>query len=255
MDTQISDVSLLLVSGLVLVSLVFSYRQHLQLEKDILVSSVRAVVQLLLVGEILHIVFGYQSRLFTLGLLLVMLCNAAYNAAKKGKGIRGAYLYSLLGIGMGTSATLFILLASGAIRFEAYQLIPVGGMVMSGAMIASGLCYKELVASFRLRRQEIEVKLALGGTVHQASQALLRDAVKTGMQPNLDSAKTLGIVSLPGMMTGLILGGIDPMQAVKYQIMVTFMNLSGTAIASFIVSYLSYRSFFNRRQQYKLMKE
>ena len=69
------------------------------------------------------------------------------------------------------------------------------------------------------------------------------------MLPTIDSAKTLGIVSLPGMMTGLILAGTSPVEAIKYQIMVTFMLLSTTSIASFIACYLSYKGFFNERKQ------
>jgi putative ABC transport system permease protein len=69
------------------------------------------------------------------------------------------------------------------------------------------------------------------------------------MLPTIDSAKTLGIVALPGMMTGLILAGTSPVQAIKYQIMVTFMMLSTTSIASFIACYLSYKGFFNKRKQ------
>ena len=238
MTAHISNWSLMLASSLVLVSLAFSYRQSLQLEKDIFVSAIRAVVQLIVIGYMLQYIFGSQSHLFTIGLLLIMLYNTAYHTGKRGKGVPRAQRVSFIGIGIGTVLTLAVLLVSGALSFEAYQMIPVGGMVMSGAMVASGLCFKQLVSHFHIRQQEVEVKLALGASVKQATQDILRDAVKTGMQPTIDSAKTLGIVSLPGMMTGLILAGVDPLDAVKYQIIVTFMNLSGTAIASFIACYL-----------------
>ncbi|MCF0156181.1 MAG: iron export ABC transporter permease subunit FetB [Veillonella sp.] len=248
---EISNTSLLMASSLVFITMLFSYRQELKLEKEILISAARATVQLIVMGYILDYLFGYSNPLFTVGILLVMLGNAAYNAAKRGKGVPRAIPISFLAIGIGAAIVLSILVFSGVLQFTPYQMIPVGGMVISGAMVAIGLCYKQLVANFVGRREEIEIKLALGATAHQASHEILRDVVKTGMQPTIDSAKTLGIVSLPGMMTGLILAGLSPIEAVKYQIMVTFMSLATTAMASFIASYLAYRGFYNERKQLK----
>ncbi|MDE7487707.1 ABC transporter permease, partial [Streptococcus agalactiae] len=105
-------------------------------------------------------------------------------------------------------------------------------------MVAIGLCYKQLLSEFRSKQEEVETKLALGADILPASIDIIRDVIKTGMVPTIDSAKTLGIVSLPGMMTGLILAGTSPIQAVKYQMMVTFMLLATTSIASFVATYL-----------------
>lgn len=245
----ISTESLLLASALVLISIFMSYRQELKLEKDICISAIRAVVQLFIIGFILSWIFGGESPLFIIGLLLVMSCNAAYNAAKRGKGIPYVFWISWVALCIGATITLSILLGVGVLSFTAYQMIPVGGMVISGAMVALGLCYRQLLSNFDLRRQEVEIKLALGATPKQAAKAIVRDVVKTGMQPTVDSAKTLGIVSLPGMMTGLILAGMPPVEAVKYQIIVTFMSLSTISMACFIATYLAYQGFFTKRYQ------
>lgn len=130
-------------------------------------------------------------------------------------------------------------------------MIPIGGMIISNAMVALGLCYKQMTADFKTKREEVETKLALGADIRASSIDIIRDSIKTGMLPTIDSAKTLGIVSLPGMMTGLILAGASPLEAIKYQLMVTFMLLSTTAIASFIACSLAYRGFFNARMQVK----
>ena len=156
---------------------------------------------------------------------------------------------SWFAITVGASITLSILLLTGVLNFTAYQVIPVGGMVISGAMVAIGLCYRQMLSNFELRQQEVEIKLALGSTPKQASKAIVRDVIKTGLQPTVDSAKTLGIVALPGMMTGLILAGMPPLEAVKYQMIVTFMSLSTISIACFITCQLAYRTFFNNRNQ------
>lgn len=246
---NISITSLLISSSLVLVTLFFSYWQKLKLEKEILISVIRAVVQLVIVGYILEYVFGYKNPVFTTLLILFMIFNASYNAAKRGKVIKRGLIISFLSIVVGTIVTLAILLLSKTIQYEPYQIIPVGGMIISNAMVALGLCYKQIASDFKNKREEVETKLSLGADILPSSIEIIRDAIKTGMLPTIDSAKTLGIVSLPGMMTGLILAGSSPMEAIKYQIMVTFMLLSTTSISSFIACYLSYRSFFNSRKQ------
>lgn len=247
--TNMNLSSLLIASSLVFVSLLFSYFQKLKLEKETIISVVRAVVQLVIVGYILNYIFGLKNPLFTTLLLGFMTFNAAYNAAKRGRNIKNGLLISFVSIAAGTLLTLSILVFSGAIKYEPYQVIPVSGMIISNAMVALGLCYKQLSADFKNKREEVETKLALGGDILPSSIEIIRDSIRTGMLPTIDSAKTLGIVSLPGMMTGLILAGTSPVEAIRYQIMVTFMLLSTTAIASFIACYLSYRNFFNKRKQ------
>jgi len=205
--------------------MIMSYRQELKLEKDIFISAIRATVQLLVIGFILSYIFSTESPIFIIGLLGFMAFNAAYNSAKRGQGIPHALWISWFAITIGAWITLSILLVTGVLSFTAYQLIPVGGMVISGAMVAIGLCYRQMLSNFELRKQEVEIKLALGSTPKQA------------------------IVALPGMMTGLILAGMPPLEAVKYQMIVTFMSLSTISIACFITCQLSYRTFFNTRNQ------
>lgn len=246
---NISVTSLLVASSLVLVSLLFSYFQKLKLEKETIISVIRAVVQLVAVGYVLEYIFGLRNPVFTTLLVLLMAFNAAYNAAKRGKGIRHGILISFVSIVAGAGLTLAVLVLSGAIRYEASQIIPISGMIISNAMVALGLCYRQISADFKSRRDEVETKLSLGADVLPSSIEIIRDSIRTGMIPTIDSAKTLGIVSLPGMMTGLILAGTSPIAAIRYQIMVTFMLLSTTAISSFMACYLSYRNFFNSRKQ------
>jgi putative ABC transport system permease protein len=247
-SNTINMTSLLIASSLVLITLFFSYWQKLKLEKETIIAVVRAVIQLFAVGYVLEYVFGLKNPVFTTLLLLFMTLNAAYNAAKRGN-IKRGLLISFLSIAAGTTVTLSILVFSKTIQYEPYQIIPVGGMIISNAMVALGLCYKQLVSNFKNKREEVETKLSLGADILPSSIEIIRDSIKTGMLPTIDSAKVLGIVSLPGMMTGLILAGTPPMEAIKYQIMVTFMLLSTTSISSFIGCYLSYKRFFNNRKQ------
>ena len=248
-NAQISTESLLIASSLILITVIFSYWQKLGLEKDTIIGVVRAVVQLVIVGYILKYVFKFDDIWFTCLILLFMMVNAAYNARSRGKEIKNSFWISLIGIFVGEVITLAVLILSGAINFTAYQVIPVSGMIISNSMVAIGLCYRNMLVNFKDRRNEIETKLALGADILTSSKDIIRDTMKTGMLPSIDSAKTLGIVTLPGIMTGLILAGTEPIQAIKYQLMVTFMLLSTTSIASLIVCYLAYKNFFNKRAQ------
>lgn len=246
---NISISSLMIASLLVIVSLLFSYFQKLKLEKETIISVIRAVIQLIAVGYILEFIFGLNNPAFTTLLVLIMTFNAAYNASKRGKEIKNGLLISFASIAVGAGLTLCVLVLSGAIKYQPNQIIPISGMIISNAMVALGLCYRQLSADFKSRRDEVETKLSLGADILPSSIEIIRDSIRTGMIPTIDSAKTLGIVSLPGMMTGLILAGTLPVQAIRYQIMVTFMLLSTTAISSFMACYFSYKGFFNNRKQ------
>ena len=245
----LSNESLLMATGLIVMTVIVSYQQRMRLELEILHSALRAVVQLVVVGYLLNFIFGADHPLFTSGVLLVMLISAAINGGKRGPGIKHASWIAGVSIGIGAVFTLTVLLSANVLSFAPYQMIPVGGMVMSGSMVAVGLCFRQIITSFKRRQQEIQIKLALGATPMQSCKAILREALIFSLEPTIDSAKTLGIVALPGMMTGLILAGMSPMEAIKYQIIVIFMTFSTVSIAIAIAGYLSCRQFFNTKEQ------
>lgn len=247
-----NTISLIIASALITIPIFISYKENLDLEKEIIISMIRAIIQLILVGYILEYVFNLKSSVFTIVILIIMTYIAALNTKKRGKGIKNVVFVSFFSLIIGSSITLTILVLSGAIKFVPNQIIPVAGMVISNSMVAIGLSYRNLGNSFKNRLNEVEVKLSLGSDIYAASKDILRDSIKTSMLPSIDSAKTLGIVSLPGMMTGLILGGTSPLIAIKFQIMVTFMILSSTSISSMIATYIAYKSFFNERKQVQI---
>lgn len=244
--------SLILASTLILIPVFISYKEHLGLEKEIIISIVRAIIQLIVVGYVLDIIFGLEKPIFTIMLVLIMIINAAINTKKRGEGIKNVVMISFISMLVGTSITMTVLILSKAIKFTPNEVIPVAGMVVSNSMIAIGLSYRNLNNAFKNRRAEVEVKLSLGADIKEASKGMLGESIKIAIMPSIDSAKTLGIVSLPGMMTGLILAGSSPLLAIKFQIMVTFMILSSSSIATMIATYLSYKYFFNERKQFRI---
>lgn len=247
MDT----LSLIIASALILIPIIISYKEQLGLGRDIVVSVVRAVIQLVIVGYVLDIIFGLENPIFTTILVFVMIINAAVHTKKRAGNIEHARWISFIAITVGAGITMTVLVISGSIAFTPNEVIPVAGMVVSNAMVAIGLCYQNVNNAFHNKQIEIEVKLSLGADIKEASKDAIRESIKMGIVPTIDSAKTLGIVALPGMMTGLILAGTSPLMAIKFQIMVTFMILSATSISGMLATYLSYRSFFNHRKQLK----
>jgi putative ABC transport system permease protein len=178
-----------------------------------------------------------------------MIVVAGNNASKRGKGIPNVFYFITFSIALSAAITISLLILFGNIHFRPQEVIPVSGMIIGNAMVASGLAVSRLKDEIKNKSEEIEAYLSLGATSRQAAQKVIKTAIKTGMIPTVDSMKTLGIVQLPGMMTGLILGGVDPINAVKYQIMVTFMLASTVSISCFSVTFLTYRNFFTKYHQ------
>ena len=252
MDLQVSPITLMLSFSLVLVGVYISYKEKLGTAKDILYSIARAVVQLIAVGYVLTYLFNVNNTIVTLAMVAVIVFNASWNAHKRSSNIPNSLKISLIAITASAILTLSILVLSGSVKFIPSQIVPITGMIAGNAMTTIGLCYRNLNSLFRDQRQQILEKLSLGATPNQASRTILRETIKSGMQPSLDSAKTVGIVSLPGMMSGLMFAGTVPLTAIMYQILVTFMLVAATSISSYIASFMAYREFYNDRQQLRV---
>lgn len=254
-NVDVSYLSLFLALSLVLVALIISSKEKLGLTKDIIASVLRTIVQLTVVGYLLYYIFDVDNVLLTLAMVLVIVYNASRQADKRNPNHKKRFHQSFLAIFLATGLTLTVLILSGAIQFLPSQIIPITGMIASNSMVAIGLCYREMNSLFRDQRQQVLEKLALGAPVKLASASIVRQSIRTAMQPTIDSAKTVGLVSLPGMMSGLIFAGVNPIFAIKYQIMVMFMLLSATSLGAVIAAYFAYRTYFNNRAQLDFEEE
>ncbi|WP_155285944.1 ABC transporter permease [Lacticaseibacillus zhaodongensis] len=241
----VSPTALGLAVLLVLIALIINFKEHIGLQKDIIIGVVRAVIQLTVVGYVLTYIIKVDRVWLTLLMVAIIIFNAAYNARGRANGIPHAFVISLVAISVATLLTLVMLIIAHAIAFIPSQVVPITGMIASNVMVATGLCYRAMNSSFHDQRQAVLEKLALGADLKQASISIVRAAIRTGMSPTIDSAKTVGLVSLPGMMSGLIFAGVDPTKAIMYQIMVTFMLLGATSLGSVIACYAAYKQFYN----------
>lgn len=244
-----STLALGLSLGFVGLAAIIVRYQELGLEKDLVVGVIRTIIQLTIIGYILAYIFASQQLIFILLMLLVMISVAALNASKRGKGIPGALKIGLVGIGISEVVTLTMLIGLKIIPATPQYIIPLSGMIIGNSMVAAGVTLNRLSSEFKLRQGEVELALSLGAPPKQAALPVIQAAIKAGMIPTIDSMKTVGLVQLPGMMTGQILAGADPVQAVKYQILVMFMISGSTAIASLIVVLMGYTRYFTPHAQ------
>lgn len=248
-NVSVSNLSLVLAFGLVLLAMGISAKEKLGLGKDMAIAVVRTVVQLVLVGFVLKYIFQVNNIFLTFAMVMVIIFNASRQAHSRNPN-KTKYLWqSWVALLLSTIITLGILIASGAIKAVPSQIVPVSGMIASNSMVAIGLSYRAMHSLFTDQRQQVLERLALGAPVKMASLSISRQAIKTGVQPTIDSARTVGLVSLPGMMSGLIFAGVDPVYAIKYQIMVMFMLLAATSLGSVIASYFAYKTYFNEQMQ------
>ncbi len=250
---HLNSLDLLVSTVLVLMTGGISLALRLELEKKLALAAARTVVQLLLIGYLLRFVFQINSPWLLFLVLFAMIAVAAHTAVGRlSRTLRGAQGYALFSLTV-TALVITFTVTSVVINvdpwFQPRYVIPLMGMVLGNAMTSISLCLDRLFEEYSLHRQEVEVDLALGATRWEAAQRPLRSAVRLGMIPMINSMMVAGIVSLPGMMTGQILAGQDPLEAVKYQIVVMFMISAATALGCILTAVIVYRRLFNEKHQ------
>ncbi|MCM6776312.1 iron export ABC transporter permease subunit FetB [Nocardia sp. CDC159] len=238
-------------ASLVLVALaaVIAYRQRLQLTRELVIAAVRAGVQLVAVGAVLLILFRHTGLPGALGWVVLMIVIAGQVAGRRGAGLPHAIRSATIGVAFGSVLTLGVLIGLGIISTQARVVVPVGGMVVSGAMQATGIALRRLHEDARQARPAVEARLCLGLSAREAFLPFRRSALRTALVPAVDSTKVVGLISLPGAMTGLILAGVDPLTAIRYQIVVMYMLLAATALAALAAARVAERELFDPAQR------
>lgn len=246
--------SLSLTLIFVCIPLLLSKTLKLGLEKDTLIATLRSIVQLLAVGYILKFVFDANSYMYIFLMIALMILVATFNARKKGKGIKGITWKIALTLVMIEIITQGVLLGFNIVPATAQYIIPISGMLIGNSMVLSILFLNRFTAEITSHKDQMELILSLGGTPKQAVHRQLINAVKASMIPTIESQKTIGLVQLPGMMSGQIIGGADPIQAVQFQLLIIFALLTTATLSSIMIGFLSYPALFNERMQILEMK-
>lgn len=244
-----------LAALLILVNGAISACLHLRMERQLLVASLRTVVQLLLVGVVLEWVFRLQQWYIVLLIAAVMTLVAGLTAVgrnhRRYRGIRLNTIVSVWGSSWIVTALALSSLTQGKhVWYQPQYAIPLLGMVLGNTLNGISVGLSSFTESLITRRDHVEALLALGATRWEAAREPVQFAVSNGMTPIINSMMVVGVVSLPGMMTGQLIAGMDPIQAVKYQIVIMFLIASATALGTVGIVLLSFARLFNADHQF-----
>lgn len=250
---DVGIVHLILALVLVLLVLAISYRERLGLERDLVIATVRTFLQLFVVGYFLIYLFAWDRWELVLLTLILMLSAASWIAVGRlQQPLPGARWMALTALAVGSAITLaFVTQVIIQVQpwYDPRYLIPIGGMIMGNAMTGAALAGDRFQGELRGRVEEVESLLALGFSGLEAVRDLYRSALRAAMIPTINAMLAVGIVQLPGMMTGQILSGTSPLIAVKYQVVVMLMITCAVALSSFLFLHLTVKRYLTPAHQ------
>jgi putative ABC transport system permease protein len=235
---QLSNLDLALGALLVLLNGALSLALQLRMERRLAIATVRMIVQLLLVGLVLETLFALVSPLWTgLAALAMLLFAGREIVARQERTLAGFWAYGLGTACMLLAASLVTVFALGVQVspdpwYHPRYALPLLGMILGNTMTGISLGLHSLTQGLLRERTAVEARLALGANRREALLPATRQALQTALMPIINSMAACGLVSLPGMMTGQILAGAEPVEAVKYQILVMFLIAGGTGLGA-----------------------
>ena len=255
---SLSPFDLSLAALLVLVLAFISFILKLGLTNRIIIAAIRTVVQLLLIGLVLKALFAQVNLVFVAALSIFMLLIAGREVmARQQRRFGGVWGYGLGTLSMFVSSfalTIYALIVIVGTDpwYTPQYAIPLLGMMLGNTMTGVALALDKLTTTAWQQRSVIEARLILGQDWRTAIGDITRDSVRVGMIPMINAMAAAGIVSLPGMMTGQILSGTDPVEAVKYQILIMFLITAGTGFSAIMATWIGARHLFDDRQRLRL---
>ena len=232
----ISLLGLGVAASLLLINAGLSLWLRLGLERRLLVAALRTLVQLLLLGYVLVPVFHWANPWLTVSIAIVMVLLAAREAVKRtskrhARATRHTFVSLLLAALVTLSIATRLVLGVDP-WWEPRYVIPLLGMILGNALTGVSLGLDRALAELTDGRARVEAALAFGATRWEASRPVVQEALRAGLIPILNSMSVVGLVTIPGMMTGQMLGGTSPALAARYQIMIMFLIASATALGA-----------------------
>lgn len=228
-----------LIASLVLVAVALglSYWQRLHLERDIIWATIRAIVQLLAIGAVLaFIIDPKQPLILSWAWVVLMVVFATIVVQARAPEVPDILKLSFLALGITAIVTLGVIFGLGVFPLEGRTLVPLAGMMIGNSLKGTVVSARRVIEEIRDKRAEVEARLALGLPSRLASRPYVRAAMRTALTPQIENTKAVGIVLLPGAMTGLILAGVDPVQAVMVQAAIMYLILGSVATTATVVA-------------------
>ncbi|WRN62088.1 iron export ABC transporter permease subunit FetB [Staphylococcus aureus] len=245
-----SNTALGLTALLLVIPIIISYKEGLHIIKDLIVATLTRSCAINHFGFLLHYIFKINDKWLLILCVLVIIINASWNTISRASPVmHHVFWISFLADLHWNGITTCRYYCDRGHPIYSNEVIPIGGMLANNGLIAINLAYQNLDRAFVQDGTNIESKLSLAATPKLASKGAIRESIRLAIVPTIDSVKTYGLVSIPGMMTGLIIGGVPPLQAIKFQLLVVFIHTTATIMSALIATYLSYGQFFNARHQ------
>ena len=251
----INNIELLTSVAFMAIAILMSYIEKIKLEKDLMVGTLRCFVQLMAVGYILRSIFHANKWYWVVLIILVMISVAGFDSIRREKKKSPYTLPIVIGAIAAGTISIMTLVVLFVVKVDYWYnpqyIIPMMGMLIGNSMNGASLLINRLKSEIKNNKDKIEARLSLGATSKEAVAEHLRDSIQAAMIPSINSLMVVGLVSLPGMMTGQIIAGADPADSVRYQVVIMYMISASTAITVFISALLSYRQFFSKDFQIK----
>ncbi|ABO35801.1 conserved hypothetical protein 245 [Methanococcus maripaludis C5] len=239
--------SLLISFSFVILSLVLIFKEKLGIGKEIFIAEIMALVQLVILGYVIGIIFNlgiYYAGIMILFMISVSAFMVKRNVTKeKNRKIVAAAFLSTFTI---TIIALIILTVSKTILFEVRYLIPLMGMVIGNSTNAMSIGLERFLSDLKSEKDVLWGYLALGATEKQSVHDFVKKAVRAALTPHLNSTKAVGLIFIPGAMVGMLFAGVDPLEAAKVQITIMWMIMSSNIFSVTIACYLLYNDFIHQ---------
>lgn len=255
---ELSALDLAIAASLIVFDAILSLAFGLRLHRQLLVAALRMVVQLLLVGLLLRWLFASASAALTLAAIgLMMAATVREVAVRPRQRLRrwGNARIAAVVVSVASTSTVLLALLT-AIRptpwHDARYAIPLMGIVLGSVLNAASVALDSFLGELAGARQRIEARLALGTSLREALAPLMRDAVRKGLIPVINQMAAAGIITLPGIMTGQLIAGMDPLSAVKYQILLLFLLAGSSGLAAGGAVWLASRAVGDGRDRLRL---
>lgn len=247
---NIEDLVRLCVASLLVIFIIFLTRYwKLAMESELVVAAIRAFLQLMVLALVLDVIFDLREIIWTTLILAGMMLVASYTSARRAVDIPGSLSTCTFSITISSVAIIGSMVALGVIPTKPEYLIPMGGMVIGNSMNITSLAVERLRGEVSNNLMRIDNMLALGAAPFQAIAPLIKRSVRASLIPTVDNMKTLGLVWIPGLMSGMIIGGVAPSTAAVFQLIIIFMILASNSIASLISTHQLAKRMFGAADQ------
>ena len=228
-----------LLASLVLVAVVVAVSRwrHLDLGREVVVACALALVQLLLVGAGLRLVVGDDRPLWPSWVwVAAMLLYAAWVTCRRAPEVRRLFGLALVALTSALALSLAVVFGFGVFELTPRTLVPTAGLIVGNALTSTVVVARRAVEDLRDKRSEVEARLALGLPAEQSARPHIRSALKTALSPQIERTRAVGVVALPGAMTGLLLAGVDPIVAVAVQAVIMYLVLGSAAVVGAVLA-------------------